>query len=110
MASTFLAKIISSILKMKTICSSKTSVDTQRTTRRYIPEDCTLHNHRCEKIKSYRVAIVAGKRLSPLSFLLKLERIGFDVRAVQGDVIQYGYSPASIENYSMDRINFQSIS
>jgi hypothetical protein len=28
-------------LKMKAICSSETSVDTQRK-RRYIPEDCTL--------------------------------------------------------------------
>jgi hypothetical protein len=34
-------------------CPSETSVDTQRTTRRYIPEDRTLHNHRCENRKSY---------------------------------------------------------
>jgi hypothetical protein len=27
---------------MEAICSSETSVDTQRTTRRYIPEDSTL--------------------------------------------------------------------
>jgi hypothetical protein len=26
---------------------------TQRTTRRRIPEDDTLHNHRCENLKSY---------------------------------------------------------
>jgi hypothetical protein len=38
---------------MKTIFSSKTPVDFQRTTRRYIPEDRTLHNHRCENLKSY---------------------------------------------------------
>jgi hypothetical protein len=25
----------------------------QRTTRRHIPEDDTLHNHRCENLKSY---------------------------------------------------------
>jgi hypothetical protein len=31
----------------------ETSVELQRTTRRYIPEDRTLHNHRCENIKSY---------------------------------------------------------
>jgi hypothetical protein len=31
-------------LKMKAICSSETSVDFQRTTRRYIPEDRTLNN------------------------------------------------------------------
>jgi hypothetical protein len=28
-------------------------VETQRTTRRHIPEDDTLHNHRCENLKSY---------------------------------------------------------
>jgi hypothetical protein len=32
----------------------ETSVDFQRTTRRYIPEDRTLHNHRCENLKSYK--------------------------------------------------------
>jgi hypothetical protein len=29
------------------------SVDFQRTTRRYIPEDKSLHNNRCENLKSY---------------------------------------------------------
>jgi hypothetical protein len=33
----FPAEIIFSTLKMETICSSETSVDTRRTTRRYIP-------------------------------------------------------------------------
>jgi hypothetical protein len=33
----FLAELISSTLKMEAICSSETSVDTQRTTRRHIP-------------------------------------------------------------------------
>jgi hypothetical protein len=32
-----------STLKMEAICSSESSVDFQRTTRRYIPEDSTLH-------------------------------------------------------------------
>jgi hypothetical protein len=36
---------------MEAICSSETSVDFQRTTQRYIPEDITLHNHRCENLK-----------------------------------------------------------
>jgi hypothetical protein len=35
---------------MEAIYSSETSVDTHRTTRRYIPEDGTLHNHRCENL------------------------------------------------------------
>jgi hypothetical protein len=38
---------------MEVICFSETSVDTERTTRRYIPEDATLHKHRCENLKSY---------------------------------------------------------
>jgi hypothetical protein len=38
----FLAEPIFSTLKMEAICSSETSVDTQRTIRRYIPEDVTL--------------------------------------------------------------------
>jgi hypothetical protein len=33
---------------MEALCSSETSVDSQRTTRRYIPEGDTLHN-----LKSY---------------------------------------------------------
>jgi hypothetical protein len=32
--------------------SSETSDATQQTTRRHIPEDDTLHNHRCENLKS----------------------------------------------------------
>jgi hypothetical protein len=33
--------------------NSKTPVDCQQTTWRYIPQDRTLHNHRCENLKSY---------------------------------------------------------
>jgi hypothetical protein len=40
-------------LKMEAICSSEKSVHFQWTTRRYIPEDRTLHNHCCENLKSY---------------------------------------------------------
>jgi hypothetical protein len=38
------AEPISSTLKMEAICSSETSVETQRTTRRHIPEDDTLNS------------------------------------------------------------------
>jgi hypothetical protein len=38
---------------MEAIGSSETSVATQQTTRRHIPKDDTLHNHRCENLKSY---------------------------------------------------------
>jgi hypothetical protein len=47
----FLAQLFF-ILKMEAICSSETSVDTQRATRLYIPEDGTVHNHRYENFKS----------------------------------------------------------
>jgi hypothetical protein len=42
---------------MEAICSSETSVATQQTTRRHISEDDTLHNHRCENLKSYLILI-----------------------------------------------------
>jgi hypothetical protein len=38
---------------MEAICSSETSADFQRTTRRYIPEDRTPHSRRCDNLKSY---------------------------------------------------------
>jgi hypothetical protein len=40
-------------LKVEATCSSKTSVDFQRTTWHYIPQDRTLHNHHYENLKSY---------------------------------------------------------
>jgi hypothetical protein len=43
----------SSALKKK-ICSSETSVDFQQTTRFYISDDRTLHNHRRENLKFYK--------------------------------------------------------
>jgi hypothetical protein len=43
----------SSILKIEAIFSSETSADIQRTTRLYIPENSTLHDHRCENLKFY---------------------------------------------------------
>jgi hypothetical protein len=50
---------ISSTLKMEAISSPETLVETQRNTRRHIPEDDTLQNHRCENLKSYEVRIVS---------------------------------------------------
>jgi hypothetical protein len=58
----FFISAYSSNPKMEAMCSSETSVDFQRTTRHDIPEDSTLHNHRCENLKSYTVSLwsVAG--------------------------------------------------
>jgi hypothetical protein len=42
-----------SYLKMETSCSSETSVAFQLTTRRYIQEHSTLHNHNWQNLKSY---------------------------------------------------------
>jgi hypothetical protein len=43
---------------MEAISSSETSGASQRTTRRHIPEDDTLHNHRCENLKSYKSKVL----------------------------------------------------
>jgi hypothetical protein len=40
-------------LKMEAVCSSEMSVDFQRITWRYISKESTLHNHRCDNLKSY---------------------------------------------------------
>jgi hypothetical protein len=42
-----------STIKMGAICSSKRSVEFQRTTRRYIAEVSALHNYHCENLKPY---------------------------------------------------------
>jgi hypothetical protein len=47
-----------STLEMEATCSSETSVTFQRNTRRCITEDKTLHNHRCENLKSYIIAVM----------------------------------------------------
>jgi hypothetical protein len=41
--------------------------DNQRTTRRYIPEDGTLHNHRCENLKSYLINVVVFEVLTEVT-------------------------------------------
>jgi hypothetical protein len=56
---------------MEVICSSETSIDTQRTTRRYIPEDGTLHNHRCENLKSCKMEWVWGIETGLIAYTMK---------------------------------------
>jgi hypothetical protein len=48
---------------MEAIRSSETSIRFQQPTWCYIPEDSTLHNHRCENLKSYQVAIYSSEML-----------------------------------------------
>jgi hypothetical protein len=51
----------SSILKMEATCSPEMSVDFQRITWRYIPDDKILHNHLCQNQKTYTCAtLVVG--------------------------------------------------
>jgi hypothetical protein len=42
---------------MEVIIFSEISVHI-RTTRRYIPEDGNIHNHRCENLKSYNMRFI----------------------------------------------------
>jgi hypothetical protein len=48
----------SSTLKMVATCYSEKHVDFKRTTRRYIPEDRTLHNQRRESPKFYNLRVI----------------------------------------------------
>jgi hypothetical protein len=52
----------SSALKMDAICFSETLVDFQRTARRYIPEDSTLHNDKV--IDKFRFLSVTNRLLN----------------------------------------------
>jgi hypothetical protein len=45
-------------LKIEAIYSSETSIDFQQTTWRHIQEDRTLHNHRCDNLKSLDLVII----------------------------------------------------
>jgi hypothetical protein len=84
---------------MEAICSSETSVETQRTTRRHIPEDDNLQNHRCKNLKSYIVSfygeatqrhirhsafhLLARWFAEPISSTLKMEAICSSETAVE---------------------------
>jgi hypothetical protein len=63
---------------MKATCSSETPVGFQRTKRRYIPEDKTLHNYRCENLTSFIVAVQCvflQLRLKLGKFVLEIEEV-----------------------------------
>jgi hypothetical protein len=66
------------MLKMEAKYSSEDSVDFQWNVRRYIAEDRTLHNLRCENLKSYFIILpiaVSEKRLLRRIFGLKRDGI-----------------------------------
>jgi hypothetical protein len=48
----------SSNLNMEATYSSETSADFQGSTRHNIPEDRTLHNHRCENLNSHKLFFI----------------------------------------------------
>jgi hypothetical protein len=47
----------SSTMKTEAICTSETSVEFRRTTRRYNPRYINLYNHRCDNLKSYMLPL-----------------------------------------------------
>jgi hypothetical protein len=49
---------VSMSLKLVVTCSSETWVEIQLTIRRYISEDRTLHDHRCENLKPYDYSVI----------------------------------------------------
>jgi hypothetical protein len=56
--------VYSSTLKTEATCPSETSDDFHRITRRYIPENRTLHNHRCENLKLVMQNSIRGKHMA----------------------------------------------
>jgi hypothetical protein len=76
MLACWFAEPISSTLKMEAICSSETSVETQMTTQRHIPED-TLYNHGCENLKSYnRIFLCLSCELFLIIFVIIKQNVG----------------------------------
>jgi hypothetical protein len=60
---------------MEAICSSETSVDTQRTKQRYIPEVDTLHNHRYENLKPYMIYSGSEMYICNIHFAQQLSEV-----------------------------------
>jgi hypothetical protein len=102
----------SSTLKMKAICSSETLVDFQRTTRRYISDDSTLHYHRCEILKSYTVYKMLkmflndlAKQFSSIYFpCVKILKESQDV-TVYFRIFHGTLFPALCDKYAIDMIS-----
>jgi hypothetical protein len=87
-------------LKMEATCSHETSVDFQRTTRSYIPEDWNLHNHRCENLKSYHFKYSWSNALTQYSLQHWMKRTELT------DITWLFSDPFNRKNYVMDFSHF----
>jgi hypothetical protein len=87
------------------------SVDTQWTTRRYIPEDNTLHNHRCENLKSYtdRYFLCLLQLDNVTDFVTTIQVENFSYKILDSLIISNFYSspcfPPNAEDKSQDAIS-----
>jgi hypothetical protein len=77
---------------MEAIRSSETSGTTQCTTRRHIPEEDTLQNHRCENLKSYKSDLVHIFTLAPMCRVVAISKYLPGYLTIGCDKV---YSPAS---------------
>jgi hypothetical protein len=74
----------SSTLEIEVICFCETSVDFQRTTRPYFPEDIVLHNHCCENLNSYIEQMSSHRRLE-----CKWEDVKMDVEETVWECVDW---------------------
>jgi hypothetical protein len=78
LATCFHAGMLLGLLDPEDGGDSETSLDFQGTTRCYIPGDNTLHNHRCEKLKSYICSLLS------VTCLLMVFLLGFHLDPEDG--------------------------
>jgi hypothetical protein len=91
--------------------SSETSVNFQRATWRYIPEDSTLHNHLCEKLKSYYCNArwkFGGNSyfLIPLNLSSSTSFMWIQVNIVQNMLVQDRHNDEYPLCYALRHLNF----
>jgi hypothetical protein len=92
---------------MEAVCSSETLVTTQQTTRHHIPEYNTLHSHRCENLKSYKMSTC--RRISTLLYTwseIKFHFLSFLWRSMAMNILTWDCSTAVSSD---DKINGQAL-
>jgi hypothetical protein len=79
-------------LKMEAICFSETSVATQQTTRRHIPEDDTLH-------KKFKFTHVIKKKKLPITAIKPIRRFLYceEDRSIRGGGLD-GWHPMGLKH------------